>query len=1049
MTILNITTAQPNGLLDFASPGDTYDIKALVNFGTSPAFAALQQDNGAVSVINENTIDGGTVGFGIDLVKGGTVTNNGTAKIAGAFGVVLQGTSVAHTLINSGTLIGSVSAAALLTHGGSVTNNGQITASGDGVLMQGGTADTANVLNSGTIIAGINGTAVDLFDGGNVTNTAGTLSGQFGVAIQGGPGTNTVVNSAVITGTTGSGVFLSGGTVTNNASGQITGNFGVAVGIDTGTGSVVAAGTLENAGTITGTGGTAVALPAGFANSLKVDPGAVFSGVANGGNTPGGSIVSTLELAVGGSQGTLSGLGSQFIGFGNVTVDAGASWALAGLAPIAASQTLTNLGTLTIGAAIGDPAVVTIGTLGKLSGAGGLINVGGTGTGSLLVQNHATVITGASTLAVGIDIGAAAAGAVTVSGTNSLLGDTGEFIVGDTAPGSLAIQSGGTVTTALGAATTGVVISNQSGGAGSSVNVSGSGSNWQVAGSLVVGNAGVGSLNIAAGGFVTATAVSLAASSGGNGLISVVGTSSSLTVGGSLSVGGQGAGGLSIFGGATVTAQSVTIGSSNAASSGNVDVEGTGSELIVTGGGTLNVGFASGGSGLLTIGNGTSLHYVGGTIVVAGHGSFNNNGGAIDPDAVAFSSSNNSAAGTNLYNLYVGNTGAVQINTGTGTWTTPMILTGTSTSNAIANIGSGTVGQWQLSNGGTLIVNANTVDAGQAIVFEDSAADTLVIGQVVNSGSAGVTNVLPTITAGAPNLLQSGGFSAGIWGFQAGDKLQFTNMTVTSSSIVNGNTVNLFNGSTPLGSLTFFSKVGSVNAAADTAAAAAQTLLCYRAGTRIRTPSGDVAIEDLRVGDMVETLLGQTSQPIAWIGRRAVDCRRHPRPEQVLPVRVNAGAFGPGLPFRDLYLSPNHAVYVSGQLIPIKCLINGRSISQVPVDEVTYYHVELPKHDLLLAEGLPAESYLDTGDRGNFENGGASVQLFPDFSVTTRDVAMAWEARGCAPLVISGPELEAVRDQVNRRAAWEVRVAKAEQRQAKTIFPVVPVRQQVSVWGRR
>ena len=72
------------------------------------------------------------------------------------------------------------------------------------------------------------------------------------------------------------------------------------------------------------------------------------------------------------------------------------------------------------------------------------------------------------------------------------------------------------------------------------------------------------------------------------------------------------------------------------------------------------------------------------------------------------------------------------------------------------------------------------------------------------------------------------------------------------------------------------------------------------------------------------------------------------------------------------------AVYVSDTLIPISCLINGSSIVQVKVDAVTYYHVELAQHDVLLAEGLPAESYLDADDRANFANGATPGWLAAD-----------------------------------------------------------------------
>jgi hypothetical protein len=134
-------------------------------------------------------------------------------------------------------------------------------------------------------------------------------------------------------------------------------------------------------------------------------------------------------------------------------------------------------------------------------------------------------------------------------------------------------------------------------------------------------------------------------------------------------------------------------------------------------------------------------------------------------------------------------------------------------------------------------------------------------------------------------------------------------------------------------------------------------------------------------------------------------------------VCVRAGAFAEGLPRRNLWLSPDHAVYTSDVLIPIKRLANGTSIEQVPLDEVTYYHVELDDHDVLLAEGLPVESYLDTGGRFNFENGGGPIALHPDFSMCRQDTAHMWEALGCARLIVAGPELDAARALINSRAA--------------------------------
>jgi Hint domain len=193
------------------------------------------------------------------------------------------------------------------------------------------------------------------------------------------------------------------------------------------------------------------------------------------------------------------------------------------------------------------------------------------------------------------------------------------------------------------------------------------------------------------------------------------------------------------------------------------------------------------------------------------------------------------------------------------------------------------------------------------------------------------------------------------------------------------------------------------------------TVPCFAAGTRLATPRGLIAVECLCEGDEVCTLSGG-QQRIQWIGYRRIDCTHHPAPQTTWPVRITAGAFGNGLPKRDLWLSPDHAVFLDGVLIPVKYLINDVTIGQVPMDEVTYWHVELAQHSVMLAEDMPAESYLDTGDRINFGNGDAPVRLHPDFS-TRR-----WEAHGCAPLAVTGPVLAAVRRQLDEHART-VRIA--------------------------
>ncbi len=136
------------------------------------------------------------------------------------------------------------------------------------------------------------------------------------------------------------------------------------------------------------------------------------------------------------------------------------------------------------------------------------------------------------------------------------------------------------------------------------------------------------------------------------------------------------------------------------------------------------------------------------------------------------------------------------------------------------------------------------------------------------------------------------------------------------------------------------------------------------------TEAGPMPVERLRVGTPTVLARGGSAE-IVWIGQRRIDCRWHPRPRDVWPVRVKAGAFGDGAPCRDLRLSPDHAVYLEGALIPVRYLVSGATVVQEAVDRVGYFHIELPDHDVILAEGLPAESYLDTGNRSAFAGGEA------------------------------------------------------------------------------
>jgi len=182
--------------------------------------------------------------------------------------------------------------------------------------------------------------------------------------------------------------------------------------------------------------------------------------------------------------------------------------------------------------------------------------------------------------------------------------------------------------------------------------------------------------------------------------------------------------------------------------------------------------------------------------------------------------------------------------------------------------------------------------------------------------------------------------------------------------------------------------------------------LCFCKGTRILTEGGEVAVEDLKVGDLAITASGK-ARPIRWLGRMILRVAANHKIEDISPVRIARDAFGEGLPVRDLYLSPGHCVAWNGVMIPVDVLKNGRTVAQELRESVEYWHVELDEHDVLLAEGLPCESYLNTGGAISFVNG----LEFREISSKPRH----W-SETCLPYTASGPTVEKTKAELLDRA---------------------------------
>lgn len=181
------------------------------------------------------------------------------------------------------------------------------------------------------------------------------------------------------------------------------------------------------------------------------------------------------------------------------------------------------------------------------------------------------------------------------------------------------------------------------------------------------------------------------------------------------------------------------------------------------------------------------------------------------------------------------------------------------------------------------------------------------------------------------------------------------------------------------GSVHFFSTSGGPAPAGNLTLNAGETeTLCLMAGSLVATPTGPTPIESLSEGDLVLTHDGR-SVPVLWIGRQSVstlfaDALR------VLPIRIKADALDEALPARDLLVSPCPAILLDGILVQAGALVNGTSIirdADVPQTFV-YYHLETEDHSMILAEGVPVETFIDNAGRQAFDNWSEHLALFPE-----------------------------------------------------------------------
>jgi Hint domain len=915
---------------------------------------------------------------GVVLNGAGAITNSGTV-IAGYFGVELGGTG--DTLFNSGIITGTYGIYANL-FGDTVTNSGTITGTKTAVKLGGG----ATLINSGTLAGGVDaaqfgGNAVlvveagAVFIGDVVANGGGnTLVLGAGGGSLGGIG-DQISGFGTIAFSTGAAWTLSGNGL---GFGEIITGFtlGDAIILDdfaassetilTGIGIVLSDGqttrTFDTGSNLAradykftvADGNTEIELRprisfSGINKTISGSIAALASGEAIDGFTLADALIldgfaATGETFVAGTGIILSnGTGSETI------VVSGNFGSGSFIEASDGTNTTISLAPVTLGGASGAITLASyenlvIGTAGKISpsSVGAVAVTGPAGIVRATLVNNGQ-ITGAAGMNGNYQASATAGGAalriaaaVSVTNTGSITGGHG----GDS-------------------------IDRHEGGGADGADLSG-GAVLVNSGHILGGYGGGAFTNGAGGDYTGGTGGSGAAASAGTTLIN----SGAITGGGSMGnagIGGHGGLGVDIAAGALVSNTGAITGGYGGESQTLYGGNGGNGVNLQAGASFSNAGQVSGGSG------GVGITQRGGA---AGVG-VNIGAGAVLVNTGNIAGGMGGNSETELPSNFL-ITGGAGVNIDGGT----LITSG--------NISGGAGGLFPFANGpsgnavnfsgavGTLVIESGAVFNG--VVNADAAvADVLEVSGTSNAALSGVgtefrnfeqisfaSGAAWTIAGNAAGLA-SGQTITGLIGHNA---IDLTGIAATSEHFSNG-VLSLYGVGGLLATL-HVAEAGTITSADFTLSSdhsnGTDITLCFYPGTQIAGEYGDVAVEDITPGTMLKTATGAL-MPVRWVGQSHVSTRFADR-LRCLPIRIKAGALGENLPRRDLLVSPDHALFIDGLLIQAGALVNGENIirdASVP-EQFTYYHVELASHELLLAEGVPTESFIDNVDRMHFHN---------------------------------------------------------------------------------
>lgn len=317
----------------------------------------------------------------------------------------------------------------------------------------------------------------------------------------------------------------------------------------------------------------------------------------------------------------------------------------------------------------------------------------------------------------------------------------------------------------------------------------------------------------------------------------------------------------------------------------------------------------------------------------------------------------------------------------------------TATDNAVIQVNAGGSSLKTMVSGATIQATSGSYVSG--LVLQNAVAAAY-MGSVLSNVTVG-NGATMTLESGATlynatvsGMLTSGGTpgtlivqsGAVISGTKIGWKGRIDVDTLTYNSgqkvSVTGGRISIVSGGSTLWS-TGISTIGGSNTSADyhlerdsDGSAVIVYDKCYLAGTKIKCGDYQVSVELLEKGDMISCFNGIDFElkPITWVGKSSASVdKSKPIDLAGYPIRIVKNALGENSPDMDLLVTPEHCMLICGKFIPARMLVNNTSIMyDTSFESYDYYHVETETHSAILANNALSESFLDSGDKGNFNN---------------------------------------------------------------------------------